>query len=470
MARSYTTTTLPQVDAVVVGAGLSGLVAAERLVAAGRTVLVLEARDRVGGKLYDPRLTTTAGYVEAGGSYIGPGQDNVKALVERLGLGLYDNNEEGKRVSYQNGERKVHDADELVYPEAALIQYIGAVGKLEHMAQQLDIKTPWTHASAKAWDSLTFGSWLDSEVTDECGRALLDVSAKSLLSAEPTEISLLQMLVYLARATDGENPGTWARLTGVKGGGQESRVRGGPQEIPRRLAATLGSAVRLNSPVTRITLREDVYEVCVETGSGITTVDCRGVVLALSPPLAVRIRFEPPLPARRDLLSQSMAMGSLGKAIAVYKTPFWRDEGLSGQAIGLNGTLVQVTFDSTPEDGSFGAIQGFLEGNDLRELDDKTDEEIQELVKLDYVKFFGPAAADVQEWHIQRWNNEEYSRGGHFAVAGPNSITPFAKYLDEPVGNIFFAGTEVSTRWAGFMEGAVISGQVAAERLLGKLA
>ncbi|KPI39889.1 Amine oxidase [flavin-containing] B [Cyphellophora attinorum] len=161
-----------------------------------------------------------------------------------------------------------------------------------------------------------------------------------------------------------------------------------------------------------------------------------------------------------------MPMGSLGKVYAIYDSPFWREDGLSGKAMGLQGATVQTTFDSSPEDGSFGAIIGFLEADEMRRLDTASEEEIQSLVLKDYVNFFGPRAREVKEWVIQRWDNEEYSRGGHFAVSPPNTMTRFGSALAQPVGRLFFAGTEASPYWAGFMDGAVRAGEMAADAVL----
>ncbi|ORY16440.1 amine oxidase [Clohesyomyces aquaticus] len=106
---------------------------------------------------------------------------------------------------------------------------------------------------------------------------------------------------------------------------------------------------------------------------------------------------------------------------------------------------------------------GFLKANKARSLNDLTDEEVQGLVLQDLIAYFGPRAASVQRWVIQRWNREEYSRGCHFAFCPPNIMTVYGKSLADPVGNIYFAGTEVSDRWAGFLEGAIIAGHAAAE-------
>ncbi|KID96682.1 Amine oxidase, partial [Metarhizium majus ARSEF 297] len=162
------------------------------------------------------------------------------------------------------------------------------------------------------------------------------------------------------------------------------------------------------------------------------------------------------------MLGQRMSMGAVGKVIAVYETPFWRHDGLSGRAFGLDDSHVKFIFDASPANASCGIIMGFLVGNYARRLDDMSDKYVQEAVAREYVHLFGPKAENVQ-----RWNREEYSRGGHFGFCPPNVMTVYGEDLTAPpVGNIFFPGTELSSRWAGFMEGAIRAGRAAADGII----
>ena len=452
------------VDVIVIGAGLSGLASANKLIAGGKSVILLEARDRIGGKVYD--ITLPNGHVvETGAEFVGPCQDRLLQIAKELGVETFKSHAAGKMVCYTNGERILYDPQEtgglVPLDEIAQLQMATVVGSLDAMAQELDVVAPLDHPQAHVWDSMTLSSWLDNTITHPECRAVLDLTVKSLLSAEPTDVSLLQTLTYISRAGNEENAGSLQRLVSIEGGAQESRFKGGPQLIATRLAEHIGDIVRLNSPVRTISRIEDIYHVNTETA----TARGRNVILALSPPLAGRITFHPPLPAKRDLLTQKMPMGSLGKAIAIYKTPFWREDGLSGEAIGLQGVSVQSTLDSSPEDGSIGVMLGFLAGNTMRKFNSMTEEEIQAAVVEDYVKYFGLKARDVESWIIQRWDNEEFSRGGHFAICPPNVMTQYGTAITEQIGNIFFAGTEASPYWSGFMDGAIRAGEAAAEKI-----
>jgi monoamine oxidase len=161
-------------------------------------------------------------------------------------------------------------------------------------------------------------------------------------------------------------------------------------------------------------------------------------------------------------------MGSLGKVFAVYETPFWHDDGLCGEVASVDG-ITQSTFDSSPSDGSFGIMMGFVEVNQMRALDDSPADDIYRAVLNDFVRYFGPKAQNVQQWVLQRWYNEEYSRGGHPGIFPPNVWTQFGPAVAKPIGGIHWAGTEASPYWSGFMEGAVRAGEIPAKNILDEL-
>lgn len=455
-------------DVAVVGGGLAGLTAARDLVAAGRTVVVLEARDRVGGRVVNLALPG-GGVTEGGGEFIGPTQGRIKALADSLGVATFTTYNTGRNLLYKDGTRTPYATDGLLgsvppvdaagLANAAIVQAL-----LDDMAKKVPVDAPWTAPKAAEWDRQTFESWLNANAVVPSAKFLLDVACTSIFSAQPRELSLLFVLFYIAAAGDASTPGTLERLTDTANGAQESRFVGGSQQVPLKLAAALGDRVVLNAPVRSIAGSGGGYLV---TADG-TTVTARRVVVALPPPLASRISYDPLLPAARDQLTQRMPMGSIGKAIAVYDTPFWRADGLTGQVVSDSGT-VRSTFDNSPPDGSYGALMGFVEADEMRAHDAADLAEVKAAVLADYVTYFGAGAKSPTAFVLQRWDNEGFTRGGPVAYAPPGVLTEYGPALRAPVGGIHWAGTETSTYWNGFMDGAVRSGERVAREVAAAL-
>jgi monoamine oxidase len=456
------------VDVAVVGGGLAGLTAARELVAGGKIVVVLEARDRVGGRVVNLPLANGS-VTEGGGEFIGPTQDRIKALADSLGVATFTTYNTGKNLLYKDGKKTAYATDGVfgsVPPvdaaglaNAAIVQ-----ASLDDMAKQVPVDAPWTAAKAAEWDKQTFESWLNANAVIPSAKFLLDVATTSIFSAQPRELSLLYVLFYIAAAGNESNAGTLERLTDTANGAQESRFVGGSQQVPIKLAASLGDRVVLKAPVRSIAQSGGKYTV---TADGIT-VTARRVVVALPPPLASRISYDPLLPAARDQLSQRMPMGSIGKAIAVYDTPFWRADGLNGQVVSDAG-VVRSTFDNSPPDASYGALMGFIEADEMRAYDASGVDEVKAAVLKDYANYFGDKAKSPTSFVLQRWDNEGFSRGGPVAYAPPGVLTEYGAALRKPVGGIHWAGTETSTYWNGYMDGAVRSGERVAKEVLAAL-
>ncbi|NUP41454.1 MAG: FAD-dependent oxidoreductase [Streptomyces sp.] len=456
------------VDVAIVGGGLAGLTAARDLVAGGKTVAVLEARDRVGGRVVNLSLAN-GGFTEGGGEFIGPTQDRIKALADSLGVATFTTYNTGKNLLYKDGTRTPYATDGILgsvppidaagLANAAIVQ-----ASLDDMAKQIPLDAPWTAPKADEWDKQTFESWLNANAIVPSAKFLLDVACTSIFSAQPRELSLLFVLFYIAAAGNESNTGTLERLTDTAGGAQESRFVGGSQQVPIKLAATLGDRVVLSAPVRSVKQSGGAYLV---TADGIT-VTARKVVVAVPPPLAARISYDPLLPAARDQLGQRLPMGSIGKAIAVYDSPFWRADGLNGQVVSDSG-VVRSTFDNSPPDASYGALMGFIEADEMRAYDAASTDEVRAAVLKDYATYFGDRAKSPTAFVLQRWDNEGFSRGGPVAYAPPGVLTQYGAGLRKPFGGIHWAGTETATHWNGFMDGAVRSGERVAKEVLAEL-
>jgi monoamine oxidase len=421
---------------------------------AGLSVLAPEARDRVGGRLLNHTLRNGA-VVELGGQWVGPTQDRVLALAEELGVGVFPTYIEGEHLLAVDGEMRRYGGDDFALPEDALADVGATQQRLAQMVAEVPLDEPWRAAQAGEWDAQTLDAWLVANPNTQVGLGYWRTLVPALFSAEAAEMSLLHFLFYCLSG------GTLDRLVATSGGARESRLEGGSQRLASRLADRLDGVVRLDSPVTAI--RQDGGGVEV-THDGVVVRAGRAVV-AVPPTLAGRIRYSPALPPLRDQLTQQVPMGYIVKVQVAYPEPFWREEGLSGNAFSLDDE-VSVIFDNSPPDLSCGELLGLVEGAHARRAGKLKSDERREMLLSVFAKFFGPRAADPDEYVEKDWAAEEWSRGCYGGRFGTGVWTGYGEALREPVGRIHWAGTETAEVWNGYMDGAVRSGQRAAREVL----
>lgn len=455
------TLTVTTVDSVVVGAGLAGMAAARKLAAAGKNVVVLEARDRVGGRAYDVTLAN-GGVMEAGGQFIGPTQTSIQALATALGVQTFVGYNTGDGLFYDNGTITRFQGVLPPLDQDSLTALYTAIGTLDGLAATVPVSAPWTAPNADALDAQTVDSWIKANVSNATVQAILLLMVNGAMSAEARDMSFLWFLYYIASSGDSSNPGTLERLTGTIGGARDSRFVGGPQQICKKIATSLGSKVVLNSPVRSITQSGSTATVCTDTHA----YKASSVVVALPTPLAARLQYSPALPATRDQLTQRFPLSSVGKTIAIYNKPFWRDSGLNGQAASTSG-LIRSTFDNSPPNASYGALCAVLDGDAMRSCETLTDAQIKTKVLADLTNYFGAAAGTPTQFVLLRWDSEEYSRGGAPSFTPPGVLSRYGVAIRPAVGVIHWAGSETSDYWAGHMEGAVRSGERAATEIIG---
>lgn len=440
-------------DVVVVGAGFAGLTAARRLRDAGKRVVLLEARDRVGGRSLN-HVCADGSTVDIGAQWVGPGQDRLYALAREMGVTWYPTSTAGAFVFEVDGTRY---RDIFTLPPEVLTDFLETQRRLDAMALEVDVDRPWACARAAEWDGQTVESWLTSELgaRTPAARGALRVAFRAVFAAEPACLSLLFALFYI-RAAGGFDP-----LTGMEGGAQQDIFLGGTQEIAIRLAATLGDVVRLGQPVRRIV--QDASGVRVVADGA--TVAAAHVIVALPPTLAGRLVYEPPMPAARDQLTQRMPHGSVIKMQLVYDEPFWRRDGLSGNSASDAGP-VDATMDGSRPNAARGIMVAFLEGDHARALG-AIDAVARRAAVLQHLeRLFGPRAGQPLEFVERDWSAEEYTRGCYGAHLPPGVWTRYGPALREPVGRIHWAGTDSATVWAGYMDGAIESGERAAAAVL----
>ena len=451
---------LRRADVVVVGAGLAGLVAARELRRAGKSVIVLEARNRVGGRCYSRSLGPGASDVaNLGATFVGPTQRRIIDLAKELGIGVFPTYNTGKNVLFFNGNRDTYEGAIPPVSPAALVEAQLAITQLNEMSKTVPLDAPWKAPRAAEWDGQTFETWKLANTATSDGRKLLDLGIEAVFSVEPRDVSLLFILFYIHSA------GSLDELINTAGGAQESRIEGGAQLIAQELVRRLGrKRVVLKAPVRRIRSKGRHVDVISDRG----TFRAKQVVVAVPPALAGRIRYSPALPALRDQLTQRVPLGSVTKTFAVYDTAFWRDDGLTGQATSDTGP-VKVTFDGSPKSGRPGVLLGFVDGDDARVLNAKSHRERAQLEMESYVRYFGPKARDARAVFDYPWDNDPVFRGAPIGFMPPGVLLSFGEAVRAPAGRIHWAGTETATIWNGYMDGAVQSGQRVAREVLAAL-
>jgi monoamine oxidase len=447
-----------EADVVVVGAGLAGLSAAWTLVQAGIETVVLEARDRVGGRVANESIGGDR-IVEMGGQWMGPGQTELAALAQELGIGTFPTYDTGERLIDRDGNVRRYTG--LIPPVSifALIELGIMRWRLNATARKVSPEAPWESAHAVEWDGQTLGTWLRYRLPSRDAKAVMETAVGSIWAAEPQDLNLLQALAYTCAA------GGFNALTGTTGGLQQDRFIGGSALIAERIASELAGRVVLAAPVRSVTDRAERVDV---DAAGSVRVEARFAILAVPPSLAARIHFDPALPGIRDQALQRLPMGSVIKVIAVYDEPFWRGRGLSGQAVIMKGPLAS-TFDNSPSEGSPGVLLAFSPGARSWEFAKLSTAERRKIVIDEFVRLFGSEAARPLEYLEKDWTADPWTRGCYFGLAAPGSITGPLLTLREPVGRLHWAGSETALRFYGGMNGAVGSGQRAAQEVIHRL-
>jgi monoamine oxidase len=392
---------------------------------------------------------------DVGAQWTGPGQDRIRALAEEMGVPSFATYGEGSHVDYDRGNRTLYDAPIPTIDSEAVNEIVQTIMNLDQICTEVDPESPWDCPKAREWDALTFESWLQANVTRESARERLRTVVEAVYGVDTVDLSFLFMLFY-ARSGNG-----FFNLVSTEGGAQQDRYDGGTQLIAIRLAEKLGDRVRLSSPVRRITQDNGGVEV---EGDGFRVRGKRAIV-AIPPTLAGRIDYRPAMPALRDQLTQHSPMARVIKVHAIYDTPFWRDDGLSGRVVSNTGP-VKVVFDNTPVAGAPGALVTFVEGSDWKTHGLLPPEERRNAVLDCMVRYFGPKAADPIDYVEKDWPSEEYSRGCYGAVLPAGALFSCGRGLRDPVGRIHWAGTETATVFNGYMDGAVRSGERAAEEVI----
>lgn len=442
------------IDTIIIGAGFAGIAAAKKLHEAGKSFVILEARDRIGGRTLTQSLDCGA-TIDLGAQWIGPDQHLVWEWVKSTNTPTYECYDSGNNILSLN--QKISQYKGTI-PKIDLISLIGlglAINKFNKLSSQISLDAPWTHPKAKKWDGMTVANWLDKQMLTSKAKTIFAIGVETVFAAEPDEISFLGALFY---AHSGKNLDS---LLAVTGGAQQTLLVNGAQQLLKDVAQSFESSILLNHPVSKIELNAN--SITVRTKSG--EFSARHCIVTLPPALMNTISFEPMLPQMKAQLYQRMPMGAAMKCFCIYKNPFWRTKGFSGQIV-TDDHPVRVTFDCSKSDDSHGILLCFVEGQAARDFIDLPPAERQQQILEGLAKYLGSEALLPIEYIDKCWTEEEFSRGCYAGLMPPGVLSKFKDTIRQPFQNIRFAGTETATQWNGYLDGAIQSGYREADAIL----
>ncbi|WP_221391588.1 FAD-dependent oxidoreductase [Dyadobacter sp. NIV53] len=440
-------------DAVIIGAGLSGLMSALTLQGQGKSYRILEAKSRIGGRMQNGNAKDGTAF-DLGAQWISPHQLRVQELVKRFGFTLVKTHVDGKTIYDIGGKLKVTKSKLPPLPVSALLDLALFQNRLTKTLRGFPDENPWTSKFAKKWDSITIEQWLSrrSTLLTDTARRFYRLLAEEGFCCELSEASLLDLFWAISSS------GSFDRLMTA----EDYWIMEGAYALSDKMADQIGwSNITLNSPVYRIT--HDGEGVVIHTESG--KFEARKVILAIPPAFCGRIHYEPALPSVRDQLTQRLGQASCIKYNIIYPTPFWRDEGKNGM-IYSDRQYFTATMNSSPPHGGKGILTVLVGGEKARQLEACTAARREELILEGVAEYLGNSALFPEEIIEKNWSQEPWIRCGYAAHFAPGVLTQFGPALLRPVGSIHWAGTETSTEWRLYMEGALQSGERAANEVI----
>jgi putrescine oxidase len=462
-------------DVVIVGAGPAGLTAARELRKAGLSVAVLEARDRVGGRTWTD--TIDGALLEIGGQWVSPDQTALLELLDELGLQTYSRYREGQSVYIgADGRRTLYSGDSFPVSEATAAEMDKLTALLDSLAAEIGATEPWAHPKARELDTISFHHWLREHSADEeaCNNIGLFI-AGGMLTKPAHAFSALQAVLMAASA------GSFTHLTD-EDFILDKRVVGGMQQVSLLQAAELGDDVVLSSPVRTInwegdagggTTAEnagenaggDVAGQRVTVVSDRATVNARFVIMAVPPNLYSRVSFNPPLPRRQHQMHQHQSLGLVIKVHAVYSTPFWREDGLSGTCFGADA-LVQEVYDNTNHADPRGTLVGFVSDEKADAMFELSAGERRQAILASIADFLGEEALEPEVYYESDWGSEEWTRGAYAASYDLGGLHRYGKDQLAPVGPIHWASSDLAAEGYQHVDGAIRMGRRTAARIV----
>lgn len=437
----------------IIGAGMAGLAAAYDLHRAGWHVTVLEARDRVGGRVHTMRGFSNGLVAEAGGEFIDSDHVRMLAFAKEFNLSL------GEVGSWQGqgGDWGAFDGKAGFLSDKALwgINLKTEIDRIWDAVIELgkqisDPAHPELALQAKELDKQSCAQWLASQTVHPLAKTAFVNHIRSEYTCEPENFSLLDLARNAA-----------LYYTSPDFGEPNYRVVGGNDQIPKAIASALPD-VRLNAIITLISNHDQGVTVTYKQGDSFHTVESAFAILAIPLTTARYIEFNPPLPSSHQNMIQEVSYGAVTKVMIEYRKRFWHEKGWNGR-MSIDQHIV-YTWDATSHlDNEHGIITAYTGGGPGAKLSALSDEERIKLA-VNVLDNIFPGSADlVENTATMAWVNEPFTRCSYMALA-PNQATKHWQTLFTPAGRLYFAG-EHATVYQGFMEGAVESGQRAARNI-----
>lgn len=441
-------------DVVIMGAGLSGLAAARKLTLAGKTVRVLEAQDRVGGRTWSQPIGEGA-FIDIGGQWIGKGHNRMYALVKEAGSRTFPTFTEGKNLWCYQGERKSYRGETPPLCLFDLLAVQKVINRLDRLANTIPLNAPWEVAEARKMDQESLSDWIDHTIHRPLARSVIKRVAEGELCFTTQEVSLLQAL------TSARSTGSLKQAERVDDGALQDRIMGGTQIVSQFLSKELEGSVRLKTPVSFVNYTPSE----VEVGNEHYVVKATKLIIAA--PLAVlkAVAFTPELPVEKRMLINNMVMGSVVKCHAVYDSPFWRMDGLNGSSTSLD-EIVELSVDNSVPGSATGILTTLIHADRAKHLLNLSDEARRQVVIEGFVRLFGEKARQPLRYHDYSFSNNPWIGGAYSGYFKPGIFSAYGSHLKTPCGPLHWAGTETADMFRGFMEGAVLSGERAAQEIM----
>ncbi|RJE26146.1 Thi4 family [Aspergillus sclerotialis] len=444
-------------DVVVIGAGLSGLQAAYTAQQAGLSTVVIEARNRVGGKVWSVPLASGRGCAELGAAWVNDSlQPRIWAYAQKFGMKVVKQRLEGRAVMQEDPDSRME------FPFGISPDFSPEEKKnLEHIRGHIQAESLKPGPPSVKDDNVSLDQYVRDLGALPKTIGMINLWAEVMHGLESTEESAAWFIDYCRR-----NRGLLAIRADDSTGGQYLRFQDGAQTIANRIADLIGeSNIHLSSPV--ISIKDHTSHITVTTTDG-KTFTGRKCILSIPSTMYRELNISPRLPKPVREVTDETVLGDYNKAIVCYDRPWWREQGFNGYFASYSGPVILARDTSVDEKRHY-SLTCFVNGQKGRDWGKLLPHERRAVVLQQIAKIF-KAGSDSEafrpiEVFDQIWQHEPFSRGALAPITAMGHLTQYASVYGKPVRNLHFVGTEYSPEWKGYMEGAICSGEIGAREV-----